>query len=82
MGTAERQPLHLTWGHQITGVLFYRTPAALTTLWTRTGRAVRGSVGMTPSLQERERLKLPPLFLEFRTDNPMPTSLARLFLNS
>lgn len=64
------------------GVLFYRTPAALLTFWTRTGRDVRRSVGITPSLQERECLKLPPLFLEFQTDNRVPTSLARLFLNS
>ena len=61
---------------------FYREPAALLTVWTRTGRDVRGSFGITPSLQERECLKLPPLFLEFQTDNPIPTGLARLFLNS
>lgn len=82
MGTAEWQPPGLTWGHQSIGVLFYRTPAALITFWTRTGRDVRRSVGITPSLQERECLKLPPLFLEFQTDNRVPTSLARLFLYS
>lgn len=65
MGRAERQPLGLAWGHQTAGVLFYREPAALTALPCQSWKGVRRSASITPSLQERECLKLPPLFLEF-----------------
>lgn len=69
-------------GTSLSGVLSYKEPGALIVLRTQTRRDVRGSTGITPSPQEREYLKLPPLFLEFKTDNPIPTSLAKLFLNS